>query len=608
MTDRVSARKLVLVGVALAALTVAVFGGIVTHGFVYFDDTKYITANPHLAAGLTLRNIGWAFTTLYFGIWHPLTWISYLVDVQIWGLAPVGAHLGNLVLHVANALLLGGLLFRATRRLWCSAFVAALFAIHPLHVESVAWAAERKDVLSTLFWLLTLWAYQRYGERCGLGRYALVVLAFAGALLSKPMMVTLPVVLLLWDFWPLERIKAADRMGRRVLVRMVLEKIPLLALAAPVAVVAVIAARAEGAVVSLASLPLAERVSNSLVGAATYVTKTVWPSKLACFYPPHRESSPALLLGAALLIAAATGLALFGRRRWLFVGWSWFLVTLAPVIGLVQVAGQARADRYTYVPLIGVFIVVAWGVPELVARLVGPARWRVAAKAIAVAAVAAIAALSAAARIQVGYWRDSATLFKRALDVTENNWFAENWYGYALARQGDRVDAEAHIRRAIDLVPADHTALFNLGELLAEDGRFSEAAEQFAEVVRLKPDWETARYNLGTTLRMLGRFDDALPEFEAAVRLKPDYGDAQNSLGAVLLIQGRLDAAEEHLSEASRLQPESAMPHCNLAMVHAMRRAFPQAWTELDECRRLGGEPDPNFVADLTREAPRSTP
>ncbi len=608
MTGRVSARKLALVGAALAALTVVVFGGILSHDFVYFDDGKYIYSNPHLAGGLTWRNVGWAFTTLYFGIWHPLTWVSYLLDVQLWGLAPGGHHLGNLLLHVANTLLLGGLLFRATRRLWCSAFVAALFAVHPLHVESVAWAAERKDVLSTLFWLLTLWAYQRYGERPGLGRYGLVLLAFAGALLSKPMVVTLPLVLLLWDFWPLARFKGAGREGRRVFGRLVVEKIPLLALAAPVAVVAVIAARAEGAVVSVAALPLTARVVNALVGAATYLAKTVWPTNLACFYPPIKEHSPALVLGAALLLGALTGLALFGRRRWLVVGWFWFLVTLAPVIGLVQVAGQARADRYTYIPLIGVFVLVAWGAPELAARVMGPARLHLATKALAVMSVLALVALSAVARVQVGYWRDSATLFKRALDVTTNNWFADNWYGAAMAQQGKRDLAEAHIRRAIALVPSDPTAHFNLGQLLTQEGRFSEAADALREALALRPGWDEAHFNLAEALRSEGQLDEAVEEYGAVLEANPAYADAHTNLGAVLLLRRQLPEAEEHLRAAARLQPGNALPHCNLAIVHAYQRQYSSAWAELDECQRLGGHPDPNFVADLTREAPRSTP
>lgn len=307
-------------------------------------------------------------------------------------------------------------------------------------------------------------------------------------------------------------------------------------------------------------------------------------------------------------MGALTLVALFGRRKFLVVGWFWFLITLAPVIGLVQVGGQARADRYTYIPLIGVFVMAAWGIPELLDRLAGPQRRALMAKTLAVVSVVAVAVLAAAARIQVGYWRDSATLFGRAVAVTEDNWFAHNWFGFALARQGRLDEAEAHIRQAIALVPADPTAHYNLGVVLVDKRRFDEAVVEYREALRLRPGWGDAHANLGEALRTLGRLDEAAGEFAAALAANPDNSSVHTNLGAILLMRKDFSEAEGHFRAAARLSPADPLPHCNLAIVHAYRNEFSSAWAEIDACRRLGGQPTAGLEEDLARVAPRPAP
>ena len=466
----------------LSVATLAVFAQVAGFDFLNYDDPLYVTANPHVQEGLTLAGVRWAFTTFAAANWHPLTWISLMLDQSIGGPGPRVFHLTNLILHLANTLLLFFFLDRITGRRRPSAVMAALFAIHPLHVESVAWIAERKDVLSTLFMLLALIAYAAFVERPGPVRRLAVVLLFALGLLAKPMLVTLPLLFLLLDAWPLRR-KEPWR-------HLVLEKAPLLAMSIATAGVTFVAQQHAETVGSLAGYPLGVRVANAVVATATYLGQAIWPTRLAVFYPhPGATLASSTVAASAVVLAALTWWTIHVRRSrpYLLFGWAWYLVTLAPVVGIVQVGWQARADRYTYITLIGIFLGVVRAVSD---RFAGrPALLRG-------LAAAALVVLGIGAFVQAGYWRDSETLFRRALAVTDDNAVAHNNLGTALLRRRLVSEAEGH----------------------------------FAEAVRINPLFAEAHSNLGVALGRQGRTDEALVEFQRALDLQPDYPDARRNL------------------------------------------------------------------------------
>jgi protein O-mannosyl-transferase len=459
MTPRL---RTIIFCLCLILMSLAVFEGVRTHQFV-FDDLGFISRNAVVKDGLTWNGVTWAFTTRLMGIWHPLTWLSHMVDCQLFGVAPAGHHLMNLFFHIANTLLLFLLLLLCTKAEWPSFIVAALFAVHPLHVESVAWVAERKDVLSAFFWLLTMWAYVGYVRQPGLSRYALVLICFSLGLMAKPMLVTLPLVLLLWDYWPLRRWAppggAALETGQPVgnlpypgvsLQRLIWEKIPLLILVVFFSLVTVYAQKAGAMVVSLADLPLGARISNALVAYVTYLGKTVVPMNLAVLYPHPGNAIPGWqALGAGLGLALLSWLTIRRARRYpyLLVGWLWFLGTLVPVIGLVQVGAQAMADRYTYIPLIGLFIMAAWGMADLAAR------WRCPKFLLPLIAGVMIVVFGTMARFQVGHWRDAVSLFQHTLSVTQNNVLIQGALGEALYFRGEVDQAVVHFQEAIRLNP-----------------------------------------------------------------------------------------------------------------------------------------------------------
>ena len=464
---------------ALIAVNMIVYAPVWHHGFVNYDDDEYVSTNTVVLRGLTWHGASWAFTTGHAGNWHPLTWLSHMLDVQFYGLDPGPHHLTNLLFHIANTLLLFGLLHRMTGALGRSAFVAGLFAVHPLHVESVAWVAERKDVLSTLFWMLTLWAYVEYVRRPGLRRYWPVLLFFALGLMAKQMLVTLPFVLLLLDFWPLGRVGtrpnpaggwALSRDGWATTVRLVWEKLPLLALTVVSSIVTVVVHRQAAAVISLSATPLNLRVANALVSYVTYISKMLWPARLAVLYP-YAQSLPGWWVAGAFLGLMGISVAVIRagpRHPYLPVGWLWYLGTMVPVIGLIQVGNQATADRYTYVPLIGLFIVVAWGVPDLLVR------WPRRRIGLPIAAGLVILACAIAARGQLRYWEDSTTLWTRALAVTTENNIAHN----------------------------------NLAVSLADQGKLDEAIAHYSEALRIKPDYTKAQDNLDLALVRRGKRPD----------------------------------------------------------------------------------------------------
>jgi tetratricopeptide (TPR) repeat protein len=565
-----------LICVSLTIAILAVFWQVQNNGFVNFDDGKYVTENRHVQEGLSWDGFVWALTTTHANFWHPLTWLSHMLDCQLYGLNPGGHHFTNLLLHIANTLLLFLILQRMTGAMWQSAFVAALFALHPLHVESVAWASERKDVLSTLFWILTIGAYVRYVEHPGLNRYLLVFLSFVLGLMAKPMLVTLPFVLLLLDYWPFGRLQLkasanathvqiqkpsnTNYHSERV-IRLLVEKVPLLVFAAASSIPAFLAQQHGGATKSLALFPLEGRVANALLSYLIYIGKMIWPQNLTVFYPHPGSTVPTwkvALAGLLLLSVTVWVIRTAKAHPYLLVGWLWYLGTLVPVIGLVQVGDHAMADRYTYVPLIGLFIMLAWGLPHVAARW--PRR-----KIVFVTSTAGfLSILMVYSWFQVRHWKNSVTLFEHALRVTNNNPLAHTDLGVALAGQGKLVQAIWHYSEALRIKPDYLEARINLGGALARQGRLDEAIDHYLEALRIKPDFADAHYNLGNALTRHGKPDDAIAHYLEALRIQPDDAEAYNNLGIALAKQQRMAEAIACFQQALRVKPDFANARHNM--------------------------------------------
>jgi Flp pilus assembly protein TadD len=548
----------------LVLATLVVYAEIRNHQFVDLDDDNYVVENPPVKGGLTLAGFVWAFTTLHAGFWIPLTWLSFMWDGQLFGVHAGGFLLTNLLFHIANALLLFLWLHRTTRALGRSFLVAALFALHPLHVESVAWVTERKDVLSTFFWLLTMWAYLWYAAGPGIRRYLMVLVCFSLGLMAKPMLVTLPFVLLLLDFWPLGRLsfngpameEASLKPNPGVPIRrLVWEKVPLFALSALCSVVTFCALKLMGAPLILQDLSLTSRLSNALVAYVSYLAKMVWPSGLAVYYPhPGNAISLWQVLEAGLLLASLSLLVIWQslRRPYLLVGWLWYLGTLVPIIGLVQAGAQSMADRFTYVPLIGLFLIVAWGTVDLTVKC------RAARFLLPVGAGVVLSGLMICTWLQVRHWGDSISLFEHALRVTENNAFIHNNLGNALFRQGQVEQAMAHYAEALRLRPNDAVAHIKLGLALLSQGQVEQAMAHYAEALRLQPDFDEAHIYLGNALFRQGQVEKAMAHYAEVLRLYPRSAVAHINLGLALLSQGQVEQAMAHYAEALRLYPNYA--------------------------------------------------
>lgn len=553
---------------SIACLTLALYWPAVDHAFVNLDDEKYVVQNPHVRAGLSWEGLSWAFSSVgYEANWHPLTWLSHMLDVELFGVHSGRHHLINIILHAANAALLFGLLQQMTGAFWRSSFVALLFAVHPLHVESVAWVAERKDVLSTLFWMVTLTTYHGYVRRRTSRGYGLVMLGLAAGLLAKPMLVTLPLVLLLLDYWPLGRMAQAGHIeGRKrqgfvpEFLPLLKEKIPLVAIALASGVVTLIAQNKAGAIKSVQSYPFVTRAENAVVAYATYVADMFWPTNLAVYYPhPGDTGPPAKVAGAAMLLVGTTVVVLrmASRRRYLAVGWFWFLVSLAPVIGIVQVGGQARADRYTYVPFIGLFIMVAWGIPDLI----GKRNFR---PWLLVVPGAVIAILGVMTRQQISYWSNSETLFTHALAVTRGNWLAHNLLGLALYDQNRLTAALEHYEAALAIAPRNADIHLNYGSALSAAGRVAEAETAYRKALLFRPDLAEAYNNLGRIYLDQGRVTEATAYFQKALEISPDLAEAHSNHGTALHNKGRREEAIAEYRQALRLKPELVEAHNNL--------------------------------------------
>jgi tetratricopeptide (TPR) repeat protein len=582
-------RRKTFICLVLITVTLAVFWQVSNHEFVNFDDDDYVSENPHVQSVLSRQAIIWAFTATRAANWHPLTWLSHMIDCQLYGLNPSGHHLTNVLFHLVNTLLLFLLLNRITGASWRSGFVAALFAVHPLHVESVAWVAERKDVLSTLFWLLTMWAYIYYVEKPRLHRYLLTLLTFALGLMAKPMLVTLPVVLLLLDYWPLKRIELgqsasglpaasqpstiAEKPGAQAF-RLLLEKTPLFVLAVVSSVVTFIVQKSGGAVGALEVYPIKIRVANALVSYVSYMVKMIWPLNLAVFYPHPGQSLPMWQAAAAGLLFLLISIAVIraGRRQpYLPVGWLWYLGTLVPVIGLVQVGAQAMADRYTYVPLIGLFIMAAWGVPELLAK------YRFQRTVLATLATILLVTLTLVSKRQVRHWQNSLTLFQQAVEVTADNYVAHDSLGNALAQQGMLDQAIVHYRESLRIKPNLVNTHNNLGVALLQQGEINRAMAQYYQALRLKPDSAETHNNLGVALFTVGQLDQAIGHYLTAIKLDPNFGKAYNNLGNVLARKGKFDEAISQYSRALELKPNYPEAHNNLGVALAQQEKLREA-------------------------------
>jgi protein O-mannosyl-transferase len=579
-----SGGKRAVIAGALFVATLAVFWSVLPSAFVKYDDDLYVAKNVHVAGGLAAPGVVWAFTTFTAANWHPATWLSHMLDVQMFGLDAAKHHVVSLLLHAANAALVFLLLATMTGALWRSALAGALFAVHPLHVESFAWIAERKDVLSTALWLLTSLAWLRYLRTRAVGSYLLVAALYATGLMAKPMLVTLPFTLLLLDAWPLGRLAWSRTALRGNLGRLVAEKAPLFAMSAASCVVTAVAQRSGGAIQGLERFPAAGRLANAIGAYASYLEKTIWPSSLAVFYPYRAVS---LLtwptVGSIVVLAAATAAVLLAARRapYLAFGWFWFLGTLVPVIGLVQVGLQSRADRYTYIPLIGLFVAMSWGLAELAEQT---ARMRTVGAA---AACAWLVALAVAARFQVGTWANKRTLFEHAIAVTSDNFLAHETLGATLLDEGDVNAAVAQLNEALRLNPRFPETHYDLGLAMVRLGRSEEAISYFRRAIEIAPGLADAHNNLGGVLASVGRPDAALEEFRAAVRLDPQSRAARYNLANSLAETGRDAEAVESYSDVLRLGPRDAEVLDRLGLALTRLERWPEAIESFREQLRL---------------------
>jgi tetratricopeptide (TPR) repeat protein len=549
----------------LGAIIFAVFGQTLGQGFVGYDDGQYIVDNPMVTRGLTFKGVVWAFTGAHAFNWHPLTWLSHMLDCQLFGLHPGGHHLTSVLLHSATVISLFLVLRQMTGALWRSAFVAAVFAIHPLRVESVAWVAERKDVLSGLFFMLTLGAYVRYARLPrSAARYGLVAFLFALGLMCKPMLVTLPVVLLLLDYWPLKRVKPGKLSG------LMLEKLPLLAISAVCCVVTILAQ--NKALQTTESCPVPARFANALVSCIVYPGQMVWPAGLAVFYPYPRHGFPLWeVASAGLLLAGLSAVVMWQRRKqpWLLTGWVWYLVMLLPVLGIIQVGNQAHADRYTYLPGIGIYAAITWLAGECGARL------RAGRAVVGCLMVTVLTVLMICAWKQTTYWQNGETLWTHALACTTDNFEACNGLGVALNQEGRVDEAITCLEKAVQINPKGAVAHNNLGLVLLSKGRVDESIVHCQEALQLRPEYKETHVNLGNAFVQKGRMDEAIAEYQAALAIDSDYADAHNNLANALLARGKVDEAIAEYHDALKINPNYADAKNNLE-IGLRRRDAPQ--------------------------------
>jgi len=542
--------------------------------FVSYDDELYVTENSQVQAGISVDGTIWAFTTFRAGNWHPLTWLSHMLDCELYGLNPMGHHWTNLLFHITNTLLLFFMFQKMTGSMWRSAFVAALFALHPLHVESVAWVAERKDVLSTFFGMLTILAYIRYVKKRNFFRYSLIFILLSLGLMAKPMLVTMPFVLLLLDFWPLERLKYYSPNQSSKLFSLIYEKIPLFIPVTISSVLTILAQKEVGALYSIEVLPITTRIANALISYNSYIFKTIWPQSLAVFYP-HTLGIMSLwnVLLAAFAIAGISffSIRLLKQHPYVAIGWFWYLGTLVPVIGLIQVGSQGMADRYTYIPLIGLFIIVVWGMPDLLKKSHSNKI------ILTVFAIILIFVFSTRSYFQIRHWENSATVFKNAIQTTKNNWLAHRELGLALMRKGKLDEAVFYYKKALQIRPKYLTALDNLGMTLHQLGRFEEALFYYSKALKIYPNDSGIHNNTANVLTALGKLEEAIKHYRKAILITPDFAEPHYNLANILIIQKKIDEAVFHYESAIKKDSEYSDAYYSLGCILLRQKKFKEA-------------------------------
>jgi len=617
-------RTVLFVALCLIIGIVVVYIKVQKFDFVGYDDELYVTQNHYVQKGLSVESFIWAFTTSHAGNWHPLTWFSHMLDCEMYGMNPAGHHWTNVEFHIANTLLLFIILFKMTGALWQSAFVAALFAIHPLHVESVAWISERKDVLSTFFGLLSIAAYYRFVKKSSVKYYILVIVLLSLSLMAKPMLVTIPFVLILLDFWPLNRFqlqrdfhlkpekKYSNAIRRNY--RVILEKIPIFIPVVISCIVTFFAQKSGGAVKAIWALPMKYRIANAVVSYVSYVLKAIWPHKLAVFYPHPGNSLPLWqIAGGALLIVAACYWALRTAMKYpyILVGLLWYLGTLVPVIGLVQVGDQAMADRYTYIPLIGIFIIVSWGVSDLFKKRLRDQKSKVRGQRseissgvldlfkerrikkifLGISAVILLVALSSKSFFQLNTWKNGITLFEQAVKATKNNYGAENNLGTAYGPI-DLDKSLLHYKTALKIKPDYATALYNMGTIYEKKGQTDEAISHYLKALQIDPNYFGALNNLGLIFFNRKDYDRAVLYFKRALRTDSKKADARINLANVLFLQSKPDEAMLQYQKILQIDTENANAHYNLAYVLFKQNKINEAVYHYNEVIRI----DPKYL------------
>lgn len=560
--------RVMIICLLLTISVLVVFAQVKDFSFIRLDDQKYVVENPLLRLGFTFEGMVETFTKPYFSIWHPLTVLSLMFDYQVFGLNPAGSHLVNLFVHLVNTLLLFFILRRITGVNWRSAFVAALFALHPLHVESVAWVSERKDVLSGLFWMLTMGSYALYTEHPGIRRYLWVIAFFILGMLSKPMLVTLPFVLLLLDYWPLSRLNS----DWHNIKKLIIEKIPLFAVSASLSIITFLSAQKE-AMQPIETFTMYKRLANALQSYVLYIWKMIWPHNLVVFYPYPETISSLYTAGALLLLVAITFSVCWYARKYpyLIVGWFWYLGTLIPVIGLVQVGSYSMADRYSYLPLIGLFIMITWFACDLVNE-----QKNIYKSALKMVSVLVILACIIVSSIQTAYWRDDFALFGHALEKTSNNIMAHNSLGAAYLHEGKLNEGIYHLTQAVEINPYHAEALNNLGGALLSQGKYAEAVPYLTRSVEIKPNVAGTHNNLGIAFRHLNKTGEAIDQYKAAIALDPRYAEAYNNLGVIYLDTGKLRQAYDHFRHALAIKNDYPAAKHNLELAIGLDQSLLQ--------------------------------
>jgi tetratricopeptide (TPR) repeat protein len=605
MTEQLKKHRTILICLALTVATVIAYEPVRHNDFVDYDDHAYITENPNITSGLTLKSLKQAFISPHSDMWHPLTTLSHMLDCQLFGLNPFWHHLVSMVLHIVNSLLLLWILNSLTGSIWASAFVAAVFALHPLQVESVAWAAERKTVLSGLFWFLTIAVYTWYTKKPGIRRYILLFGIYGLCIMTKPVVVTLPLVLVLLDYWPLARIRNKnEKLKEKTLnskfsiLNSIYEKIPLLALSAILCVVTVTVQKSGGTVAELGELSLDYRIANAFVSYMKYIGKFIWPSEMAVAYPYlYVDFSNGIVITCILLFCLMTTLVIYiGRRRkYVMTGWLWFVGTLVPMIGLIQSGVQAMADRYMYLSVPGILIIAAFGVKDIISN-----RPQIR-TATSVLAITTILSLLMFTRVQAGYWLNSLTLFEHALNVTKNNFVAEANYAQTLQSGGRLKEAELHYRNAARIYPTNSDARHDLGVVLLQLGKLDDAAACFNEIIKQGQGSANVYYDLATVLRYQGKYDEAISSLNKTLKLDPNYAETRKRIGMLLTLKGRIDEAIPYFNEALRTESKTG----KVKIYYDIGRAYEQNGRYKEAIRfwNTALELEPNNIPILNRAA-----